>query len=81
MSCMLTNMVIEPYVEILGDILQQKYGFNEIEAGELFTIPFYVGCLVSPFVGYFADNYGYRTQLIISSSFFLIIGHLSSTYL
>ena len=37
-------------------MLQEKFGFNEIQAGELYGIPYFISAFASPILGIVIDK-------------------------
>lgn len=77
-SCVLTYMSVFPYVQNCSDMLQRKYGFDKVTAGQLFGVPYVISAVASPFLGALIDKIGKRAMLICLSSTILIIGFIAS---
>lgn len=77
-SCVLTYMSVFPYIQNCSDLLQKKYGFDKIRAGQLFGIPYIISAIASPLLGAAIDKFGKRAFLITLSSVILIIGFTAS---
>lgn len=73
-SCVLTYMAVFPYIQNCSDLLQKKYGFDKVRAGELFGVPYIISAIISPFLGAAIDKFGKRAFLICMSSIMLLIG-------
>jgi len=71
-------MSIFPYIQIASDLLQTKYHFDKITAGYLFGVPYIIGAVLSPFLGFAIDKVGKRALMICLSSFILIVAYGSS---
>ena len=71
-SCVLTYMSVFPYIQNCSGLLQKKYGFDQIRAGQLFGIPYIISAIASPFLGAAIDRFGKRAFLICLSSLILI---------
>lgn len=50
-------------MQILPKMLEQKYGFPNKKATKIFTLPYLICALMSPFLGLFSDKKGYRVNL------------------
>jgi len=77
-SCVITYMSVFPYIMNLSDILQSKYGFDKIQAGYLFGLPYIISAASSPFLGFAIDKVGKRAFLICMSSVLLTLAFTAS---
>jgi len=80
-SCCVTYMSVFPYIQKCGYILEDKYGFSEERAGQLFGIPYFISAAVSPFLGLAVDKMGKRALIISLSSCILILAFFISMFL
>uniref|UniRef100_A0A7S3CLB5 Lysosomal dipeptide transporter MFSD1 n=1 Tax=Strombidium rassoulzadegani TaxID=1082188 RepID=A0A7S3CLB5_9SPIT len=74
-SCVVTYMSVFPYIQISSKLLQDKYGFDKDMAGKLFSVPYLISAISSPFLGFFIDRIGRRALLISVSSVILITAY------
>jgi hypothetical protein len=81
LSCMIISMSIFPYLQVVSDLMQVKYGLSSELAGALFGIPYTLTAIVSPFLGILIDKIGKRASLCIFSSIVLMIAFISSALL
>ena len=61
-----------------SDLLQRKYQFDKKQAGLLFSIPYMISAITSPFLGIMIDKFGRRALLITVSSIIFIISYSAS---
>lgn len=80
-SCVLTYMVIFPFIQNLTNMLETKYGLDESTAGAIFGIPYIISACTSPFLGFMIDRKGRRVLLVIISGVLLLISHLITMFL
>ena len=64
-----------------SDLLQSKYGFDEVEAGKLFSVPYLISAFSSPFLGFAIDRVGRRALVIVISSVILTAAYTTSMLL
>lgn len=81
LSCLVTYMSVFPYVQIVGGLLQHKYGFDEQASARLFGIPYIISACICPFLGFGIDKIGKRVLFIMFSSVILIATFLTSMFL
>jgi MFS family permease len=72
MSCMLTYMSVFPYNQISSKLMQLKYSFSEQQASTLYTIPYLISAIITPFLGLLVDRTGRRVLYMITSSVLLV---------
>jgi len=72
---MCTYIAIINSIVIASAVLQDRYGYDEEQAGFFFTLPYLVAAVVSPLIGLFVSKFGYRMTVTISGSFLMIIAH------
>jgi nitrate/nitrite transporter NarK len=77
-SCVVTYMSVFPYIQVVTDLLQKKYGFDPVEAGTLMGVPYLISAFSSPVLGLGVDKIGRRAVLISCSSLILISAYLCS---
>jgi nitrate/nitrite transporter NarK len=80
-SCVVTYMSVFPYIQICSDLLQTKYGFDKVEAGQLFSVPYLISAFSSPFLGFAIDRLGRRALVVIISSLILTAAYTTSMML
>ena len=71
-------MSIFPYLQIVSDLCQQKYGLDSKEGGAMFGIPYLISAIASPFLGFVIDKLGRRALFISLSSLLLIASFVVS---
>ena len=74
-------MSLFPYIQIVSDLLQKKYGLSSKEAGSLFGIPYLISAFASPFLGFMIDRIGKRALMVSISSLMLICAFTISAFL
>lgn len=79
-SCVIVYMAIFPYIQVASGMLQDRFGFSEATAGQLFGIPYTISACLSPFLGLMIDKVGKRVLLVILANFILLIAHLSNMF-
>ena len=57
-----------------NDFYHTKYGFSNIEAGNIISINFVIMAISAALCGKIVDNYGYRASLLVISSIFGVGG-------
>jgi MFS family permease len=72
-SCVVTYMSIFPYLQIVSDLIQKKYGLDSTDAGRLFGVPYLISAVASPLLGALIDKIGKRALMVTISSLMLII--------
>ena len=55
------SMVIYPYIEFSSDMLENRFGFNEVAAGSFYSLPYIILAVMSPLIGIIIDKIGKRT--------------------
>jgi len=75
-SCFLVYGAILPYNNIANKLLQHKYDISEDHADNFLLIPFLIGAIGSPFLGFAVDFFGRRSFLITVSASILVLSHL-----
>lgn len=70
LSCMFVYMSIFPYIQLSSGLLQDKFGFDEVQAGTLYGIPYFISAFASPILGIIIDKIGKRALFIMTSSVF-----------
>ena len=53
---MLTEALFVPFLDNGNDLLKERYGYTETQAGNFLVIPYVVAAAVTPFLGAIADN-------------------------
>ena len=81
MSCVLTYTAIFPFIQVASKMLQERFGFSDIDAGALFTLPYTISAFTSPFLGILIDKIGRRGLLIIMSAIILFAAHVTNMFL
>jgi len=79
-TCVATYMSIFPYIMITSNTLQTKYGFDKIQAGYLFGIPYVISAMICPLLGFTIDRVGKRALMVCLSSLILIVAFVSSMF-
>jgi nitrate/nitrite transporter NarK len=59
-------------------MLQDRFGFSEATAGQLFGIPYTISACASPFLGFMIDRVGKRVLLVILANLILLVAHGSN---
>ena len=80
-SCVLIYMAIFPFIQVASKQLQVRFGFSDIEAGQLFGIPYTISAATSPFLGILIDRVGRRGLMIVASSVILFAAHVINMFL
>lgn len=62
-SCVFTYMAIFPFLMVSTDIFEKKYGFSDIVAPNLTSIPAIISACSSPFLGLLIDKVGKRVHM------------------
>ena len=75
LSCMCTFIAIVNAIFIGCASLQRNFGFDEIEAGYWFTIPYAVSAVFSPITGLFVEKFGNRMTVCIVGSTIMMLAH------
>jgi len=75
-SCVVVYSCILPFNNIAGDLIQDKYGYDQDEAGRYLMIPFLISACSSPFLGGAVDIFGRRAVLLTFSAAFLVVAHM-----
>jgi len=73
-SCLFIYMTIFPFIWLSNSMLVDKYGFNKDQAGFLYSTPYIISAVASPFLGLALDKLGRRAifskfKLLKSTSF------------
>ena len=75
-SCMCTYISIINSLVVGSALLQARFGYDEVSAGFVFTMPYLVAAFMSPFTGMFVDKFGHRMRVIIIGSLFNVLAHV-----
>ena len=86
LNCGLIYGSITPWMNIGADYLEQRFGFDHASANQLLMIPYIIGGVFTPSIGYLSDLIGKRTQILFISMLCLLSSHYilgwnSCTYL
>ena len=65
-----------PFNYLAVGFYTKTHGLSKNLAGILMGMPFIMGAIFVPILGFFVDKYGYRVELLFSSGFFLIISFI-----
>lgn len=60
------------FIAIASDLLQARFGFDEVSAGFYFTLPYLVAAICSPIMGVFITYVGYRMTINIMGALFML---------
>lgn len=72
---MCTYIAVVNYVMIASAVLQRQSELSISEAGMIFTLPYVVSAIVSPFVGAYVNKYGKRMSVTLLGSFVMLFAH------
>ena len=75
-ACLCNYITIINSIAISSAVLQTRFGFNEIEAGYFFTLPYVVAAVLSPMIGIFVTKFGYRMTVICVGQLINVIAHI-----
>jgi nitrate/nitrite transporter NarK len=56
------NSAVITYIVISSSLLQEKYGFSEMQAGQIYSIPYMIAACISPCAGLYIDKHGKRAR-------------------
>lgn len=73
LSCMVVYMCIFPYLSESTALLTDKFGFDPVQAGELYGIPYFISAFLSPILGFMIDKVGKRALFIMTSSILVCV--------
>jgi MFS family permease len=73
---MCTYISIINSIVIGSSVLQVRFGYTEVGAGFVFTMPYVIAAVMSPITGLYVDRYGNRMTVIIIGSLFNVIAHV-----
>lgn len=59
-SCVFVYMTIFPYIWLSSNMLVEKFGFSDKAAGALYSTPYLISAIASPFLGLLIDKVGKR---------------------
>ena len=75
---MCTYIAIINSIVVASSMLQVKFNYSEIDAGYYFTMPYIIAAVISPFLGFFVNIYGYHFQVTMLGSIIMIGAHVLS---
>ena len=78
---MLTYGCLMPFNYMAVGFFTKNFKISKNLAGTLMGTPFLMGAIFVPLLGVLVDKYGYRTEMVLSSGFFLLISFISFTYM
>lgn len=76
LSCFCTYIAIINSIVIGSKVLQQRFGYSEVEAGYYFTLPYMIAAIFSPLLGWFVEKYGKRMTITLTGSFLMTAAHV-----
>lgn len=53
-------MVIFPYIQYASDMLEKRFGFSDVTASTLYSLPYIISGVMSPILGIIIDKIGKR---------------------
>ena len=53
-------MVIFPYIQYASDMLEKRFGFSDVTASTLYSLPYIISGILSPILGIIIDKIGKR---------------------
>ena len=53
-------MVIFPYIQYASDMLEKRFGFSDVTASTLYSLPYIISGILSPILGIIIDKKGKR---------------------
>jgi len=62
-------------IVIGSSVLQTRFGYTEVQAGYVFTLPYIVAACVCPFLGLFVARHGHRMTITIIGQMIMICSH------
>ena len=74
-NCCLIYGCVEPWMKIGGSFMQSVFGFGHAKANYFLTLPYLTSAILTPFIGYLVDRFGYRCHLLLISAILLTIIH------
>eukprot|EP01084_Bolivina_argentea_P019533 36304_1 len=80
LNCGLIYGVVLSFMNIGSDYLQTHYGYSHRKGNTLLMIPYIVGAILTPFLGYISDKIGKRAYLLLISTTMLICTHYLLTF-
>ena len=75
-SCVIIYTTVFPFMELVTEMMEEKYKISEDLSGTLFGVPYIISALTSPFLGYFIDKVGRRVLMVILATLFLLAAHI-----
>lgn len=75
-SCFFMQVAINNYLVVASSVLQIRYGYDKVQAGLLFPMPYVVAAVASPIVGIVVDRFGHRNRVSLLGSCFMILAHV-----
>lgn len=76
LSCFCTYVAVVNSIFMGSSVLQTRFGFSIDMAGLLFTMPYIVSAILSPFMGWFVDKYGYRLTMCNLGAAVMLFAHI-----
>ena len=73
---LLTYGCLMPFNYLAVGFFTKNYKISKNLAGTLMGTPFLMGAFFVPLLGAFADKYGYRAEMVLSSGFFLLFSFI-----
>ena len=78
---MCSYIAIVNSIVIGSAVLQKRFGFNEVEAGYWFTIPYIVSAVLSPIIGIFVEKFGHRMTVSIAGTTLMLVAHVIQLFI
>ena len=78
---MCTYIAIINSIVIASAVLQERFGYDEVQAGFFFTLPYLVAAVTAPPVGFFVSKVGHRMTVTVVGSMLMIIAHAMQLFI
>lgn len=79
--CMCCYISVVNSIVIASAVLQDRYGYDEEQAGFFFTLPYLVAAGASPLIGMFVSKFGYRMTVTLVGNFLMIFAHAMQLFI